>query len=146
MVVGAADAARTRGPQGDRRAAVPEQQVVGRRQRVEHQLAARRVRPGRVAQHRDDVRLVHRDPVLDPVREALADQPGVLGEAVHRVAVQPAALVLERLGQVPVVERGHRLDVALQQPVDEPLVEVEPGGVRRPHPSGCTRGHEIEKR
>ena len=52
--------------------------------------------PGRVdadavAEHRHDVRLVDRDPVLDPVGEPLADERGVLGEAVDGVAVQPAA-------------------------------------------------------
>ena len=71
MVVGAADAGRPRGTQGDRGAAVPEQQVVGDRQPVEHQLPARRVRADGVPEHRHDVRLVDRDPVLDPVREPL---------------------------------------------------------------------------
>ena len=86
-----------------------EQQVVRDRQRVEHQRPARGVRADRVAEHRHDVRLVDRDPVLDPVGEPLADDGGVLGEPVDRVAVQPAAVVLERLRQVPVVERHHRL-------------------------------------
>ena len=90
--------------------------------------------PTRVPQHRHDVGLVDRDPVLDPVREPLADQLGVLGEAVDGVAVEPAALVLERLRQVPVVQRGHRLDASLEQPVDQSLVEVQPLRVRRPRP------------
>ena len=43
--------------------------------------------------------------------------------------VEPAAVVLERLRQVPVVERDHRLDAGREQLVDEPVVEREPLGV-----------------
>jgi hypothetical protein len=50
---------------------------------------------------------------------------GVLGEPVGGVPRLPAAPVLQRLRRVPVVERGHGLDAALQQPVDDPAVEVE---------------------
>jgi hypothetical protein len=106
---------------------VRQQQVVGDRKGVEHQGPPRGVRAPGVTEHGDDVRLVDRDPVLDPVPQALADQAGVLGEPVRGVAVQPAAVVLERLREVPVVERCHRLDVPLEQPVDEPVVEVEAG-------------------
>ena len=55
----------------------------------------------------------------------------VLGEALGRVALRPAARVLERLGQVPVVERRDRLDAALAQPLGQPLVEVQPALVDR---------------
>ena len=48
---------------------------------------------------------------------------GVLGEAVDGVAVEPAAVVLERLRQVPVVERDHRLHAVGEQRVDQPVVE-----------------------
>ena len=95
--------------QRDRGPAVREQQVVRDRHRVEHQGPARRVHADGVAHHHHDVGLVDRDPVLDPVGEPLADDRGVLGEPVDGLAVQPAALVLERLRQVPVVERHHRL-------------------------------------
>ena len=46
----------------------------------------------------------------------------------------PAAGVLERLRQIPVVERDEGLDAGLEQPVDEPVVEVEAGGVDLPAP------------
>ena len=41
----------------------------------------------------------------------------------------PAAAILERLRQVPVVERDERLDAVREQLVDEAVVEVEAGGV-----------------
>ena len=115
VVVGAADAGGARRAQRDRGPAVAEQQVVGDRQRVEHQRPAGGVHADGVAEHGDDVGLVDGDPVLDPVGEPLADDGGVLGEAVDGVAVEPAAVVLERLRQVPVEERDHRLDAVLEQ-------------------------------
>ena len=45
--------------------------------------------------------------------------------AAGDVAVAPAAAVLQRLRQVPVVERDERRDAALQQRVDELAVEVQ---------------------
>ena len=44
---------------------------------------------------------------------------------------RPAAAILERLRQVPVVERHARLDAASQQLVDQPIVEVEAALVDR---------------
>jgi hypothetical protein len=61
---------------------------------------------------------------------------GVLGEPVGGLPVEPAAGVLERLGEVPVEERGHRPDARLEQGVDEPVVERETGCVRPARPSG----------
>ena len=129
--------------------AVREQQVVRRRAA----RSASRACPGAlvpcgVAEEGDDPRLVEGDPVLDDGRRARsAISAGVLGEALGGVARRPAAGVLQRLRQVPVVERRDRLDAALEQPVDEPAVEVDArAGSARPRPSGCTRGQAIEKR
>ena len=57
---------------------------------------------------------------------------GVLGEALGGVAVGPAARVLERLREVPVIERRHRLDAALEQPLDQAAVEAHARRVERP--------------
>ena len=54
--------------------------------------------------------------------------------SVNRSAVSrigPAALLLQRLRQVPVVQRQPRQDVGIQQLVDEPLVEVDALRVER---------------
>ena len=92
-------------------------------------------------------RLVEGRPVLDPVAEALGDDGGVRGEVLGGVARRPAAPVLERLRQVPVVERDERGDAGLQQAVDQPVVEVEPGlALTGPSPPGTIRGQASENR
>src|SRR5262245_3382009 len=76
--------------------------------------------------------LVDREVVLDPVAELLGDVPGVVAERFRRLLrAPPAVLVLERLRQVPVVERRVRLDAGRQQLVDEAAVEVDALRVRR---------------
>src|SRR4029453_17385315 len=49
----------------------------------------------------------------------------VVGEAARGVAVRPAAGVLERLGQVPVIESRERPDPGREQRIDEAAVVVE---------------------
>ena len=68
----------------------------------------------------DDVRLVVRDPVADAVAEPRRGKMRELGEGLGGVAIGPAAFVLQRLRQVPVVERDEGRDAALQQRVDQP--------------------------
>lgn len=60
----------------------------------------------------------------------------VVDEALAGLAVVPATGILQRLRQVPVVERWHGLDAALQQRIDQPRVMVEAGGIRRAAPIG----------
>ena len=134
VVVGAADRRGAGAAQLDRGAAVGQQQVVGGREAVEEQRLAGGVGAHAVAEDRGDVGLVDRDPVLDAVGEPLAHDGGVLGEPVDGVAVEPAAVVLERLRQVPVVERDHRLLAVLEEGVDEAVVERQPLLVGRPAP------------
>ena len=87
-----------------------------------------------------------RDPVGDEVAEVVEEDRRILGEPVDDVARRPAALVLERLGQIPVVERRERRDPSLEHALDERAVEVEAARIRRPATVGWIRGHEIEKR
>src|SRR6185312_14825481 len=56
----------------------------------------------------------------------------VLDEGVDGLAGGPAAGVLERLRQIPVVERDEGLDAGFEEPVGEPVVEVEAGHVDVP--------------
>ena len=58
----------------------------------------------------------------------------VHGKGPGGVGVQPAALILQCLGQVPVVERHIRLDARRQQRVHKPVV---PGKARRVHLAGA---------
>ncbi len=80
-----------------------------------------------MAQEADAPRLVVGDPVGDAVAQGSADHVGVLHKRLGRGPRRPAAGVLERLGQVPVVEGGKGGDAGLQQPVDQPPVEVQAG-------------------
>ena len=74
--------------------------------------SSRSVHAQPVAEPRDHPRLVLRDPVAHAIAEPGGDDLGVLRERLDRVARRPAAAVLERLRQVPVVERDVRLDAA----------------------------------
>src|SRR5258708_37182816 len=62
-----------------------------------------------------------RAPVAEPPRHIA----GIIGKRFDGVARLPSALVLERLRQIPVVERGKRFDAGLEQRIDEAAVEVE---------------------
>jgi hypothetical protein len=95
---------------------------------------ARRLAALGVAEERDHPRLVVGDPLRDHVAELLRHQPRVLGEALGRVARRPAAAVLQRLREIPVVQRGDRLDPALEQPLDEAAVEADAARVERAAP------------
>jgi hypothetical protein len=126
-------------PDRRHRQAVPEQQVVRHGQRVEQERLAGGVRAQHVAERHVHERLVQRDPQLDPVAQCGRHQARVLGEPVRRVPVQPAAVVLQRLRQVPVEQRGDRVDAVPQQLVDKPVVEpdatrVDLAGARRLDP------------
>ena len=85
-------------------------------------LAPARV-PSQAATHGSLCVIQWRDAVAEPA----GDRLGVLDERLGGRARRPAAGVLERLRQVPVVERRERLDAVREQLVDEPVVEVEPG-------------------
>src|SRR5215217_9409173 len=87
-----------------------------------------------------DPGFVQGDPEPDTIREGLVDDARVLCKAIARVPVGPAAHILQRLRQVPVVEREHRFDRALPQAVDEPAVEVEASLVGVTAPFGLDAG------
>jgi hypothetical protein len=111
---------------------VRQQLVVRGRQRVEHQRLPRRVQSERVAVDGVHERLVEGDPQLHPVTEGAPHDVGIFAEACRGVPVEPAALVLQRLRQVPVEERGDRVDALAQERVDEAVVEVQSRYVRGP--------------
>ncbi len=105
--------------------AVTEEQVVGGGEAVGDRSPAGRHEPRGVAEVARAVRLVERRPVLDAVAEGGGHDVGVLGEVERRRPLRPAALVLEHLRQVPVIQRDVRFDAGGEQLVDETVVEVE---------------------
>ncbi len=106
---------------------VTEQQMVHGLQRVGTLGPSRRVLTVAVAEEGRAPRLVQRHPVLDHVRQRRVRDRRVVAEPLGRVAHEPAARVLERLRQVPVIERRVRRDAVLQARLGEPPVEVEAG-------------------
>ena len=97
-------------------------------------LPARRVLARAVAEERRAPRLVERGPGVHPVAERAVHQRRVVREPAGGVPLRPAAGVLQRLRQVPVVERQPRLDAPVEQPVHQPGVEVQPAPVGRAAP------------
>ena len=93
-----------------------------------------RVAADAMAEDRDDRGLVQHHPVLRAVAEPPGDDLRVIGEPVGDVAVGPAAAILKRLRQVPVIQAGPRLDAATEQRIDQTVVEIQPLGIRRPRP------------
>src|SRR5262245_20943565 len=72
-------------------------------------------------------KLVDREEVLYTIAELLRHVTCVIGEGLRRVLGLPTAvLVLQRLRQIPVIQRGERLDARRLQLVDQAAVEVEP--------------------
>ncbi len=118
------------GPDGGGAAAVRQQQVVGGGHGLRRAPDAGRMLAPPVAHVRDHPRLVDRDPPANPVAQGAGHDPGVVGEEISGVPGRPAALVLQCLRQVPVVERHQRGDPALQQRVHEPAVVRQAGRVR----------------
>ena len=112
--------------------AVREQQVVGDAWVQGRVGEAGGVGAGGMAEPRHDPGLVVRYPVVHTVAQPVRDDLRVVGEAVDCLAVGPAATVLQGLGQVPVVERDERPDAALEQELDQAIVEVEPRSVGPP--------------
>ena len=89
-----------------------------------------------MSKHAHTPRFVVRDPVLHAIAKTRADGVGELHKCVYRGTVGPAALVFEGLRQVPVVERGPRRNSSRQEPIHQPVVEIEPRNVDRTAPGG----------
>jgi hypothetical protein len=71
-----------------------------------------------VAQQRGAPRLVQRRPQAHAIVQGIEHHGRVVGEPLGRLARRPASGVLEHLGQVPVVQGEHGLDVGGAQLID----------------------------
>src|SRR3982075_2640346 len=89
------------------------------------QLQSGREYPGRMAQFHERRTLVKREEVPRPVTELFGDVAGIVCECLGGVAGFPPAAILERLWQVPMMERWERRDAIGDEVVKEPVVEVE---------------------
>src|SRR6516225_6860751 len=64
-------------------------------------------------------------PMLDPVAEPPGHDARVVREFCGRIAIEPAAVLLQRLRQVPMIEAQPRRDAVRHEPIDQALVKVE---------------------
>ena len=81
-----------------------------------------------VAQPHAALRLIEGKIVPHPPLKVCGNRGGVPGEGFCRINIQPAALVLQGLRQIPMVERDIRLDPCRKQRIDQPVI---PGKARR---------------
>ncbi len=117
------------------RAAVREEEVVAHADRGGEVVQPRRVTPEPVADPGDDPRFGVADPDGDPLAQCLEHRPRVALEVIDDLGICPAAAVLQRLREVPVVERSHGGDAGLADLARELAVPVEsfliePAGLR----------------
>src|SRR3954471_12183486 len=106
-----------------------EQQMMDRLERLGSNGSTRRVLAVAVAEEGRAPRLVQRYPLLDHVRERLMSHRGVVAEPFGGGPHEPAAGILQRLRQLPVIERRVRRDAVLEARLGQPAVEVESGRV-----------------
>ncbi len=86
---------------------------------------AGRVLPAAVAEQREHRRLVERRKPFDAVAVSLRDNRGIVREPSGAVARGPAAKIVERLRQVPMIETQPGLDARREQRIDQAIIECE---------------------
>ena len=109
---------------------------------------ARRMPGEAIAEQREQRRFVEGGEAPDAVAEAARNQCRIVGEPAGDVAVEPAAVVLQGLRQVPVVKAEPGLDACRQKPVDQPIVEgqARPRWPRRVRPAArAARPRKIDR-
>src|SRR5262249_45189856 len=75
-----------------------------------------------IAEIRAAPRLVLRDPPAHAIAQTLSHHLGILGEGLGGVAVAPAAVPVEREGQIPMVQRRDGRDAPREQVVYEAAI------------------------
>src|SRR3954452_20526844 len=78
-----------------------------------------------VAHASERLRFVEDQPLPDAIAECVRNDLCVIGETIGGLTIGPATGVLERLRQIPVIQRGNGTNARLQNRVREPLVIVE---------------------
>jgi hypothetical protein len=119
------DAVPPLGAVGRDRPPVRAQEVVGHERCFEEAAMPGREPAAQIADMGDDPGLVQRRPVPDAAVECAEEKTGVVREPIGGVPILPAAAVVERGRKIPVIERRERSDPRLEEPVHEPLVEVD---------------------
>ena len=113
------------GAQGLYRPAVRQVLIMSCRQHVGETGDSGRMTAGAISEHRLNVGLVEHRPVLDAVAQAPGRDLRIVGELFSDVAVGPAALLLQRLRQVPMIEAKPRRNAARNEPIDQAIVKIK---------------------
>ena len=108
----------------------------GSKHRCIVQFIARRMHAHAVAQPHAALRLIEGKVIFYTSLKMRRHRGSVHGKGPSGVGVQPAALILQCLGQVPVVERHIRFNARRQQRVHKLVV---PGKARGVHRAGASR-------
>jgi hypothetical protein len=72
---------------------------------------------------------VENDPLADAIAQRLRHRARILGETFRRIAIGPAAVVLERLRQVPVIQRDDGANARFEHRIGDALVVIQSPGV-----------------
>src|ERR1700687_1064646 len=83
-----------------------------------------------VADIHDGEELIDREVALGAVAELPRDIAGIVGKRVGGIASMPAALVLQRLRQVPVIEGRKGFDAGFEKRIEKAVIEIEALWVR----------------
>ena len=119
------------------RLAVRQQRVMPHAEHLrEGEPISRRVHPLLVSQSHKHLDLVERHPIAHPVAQRRDDHVGVVGEPIGAVAVEPAALAVQLVRQIPVEEGGVRRHSRREERVHEAVVKAQPGGIDLAGPFG----------
>src|SRR5258708_4390575 len=82
-----------------------------------------------------DSRLVQRQPVVDTSLKVARDNLDILSKRVDRLSALPASqFILQRLGQIPVIQRRVWLNPSLQQAIHQAIVKIEAARIDFPSP------------
>ena len=84
-----------------------------------------------IAEQREERRLVEGGEPLDAIAVATGDERRIIGKPAGTIAIGPAAAIVERLREIPVIEAEPGLDAGRQQGVDQTVVKGEAGLVGR---------------
>src|SRR5258708_12079883 len=103
------------------------QEMMGCRQRSSFVAPPWRVPPLEVPHECRTPWLVQGNPERDSISQGTVDGSSILCKCLRRITSCPTSFVLQRLGQVPVVEGQQGCDTSLQQAIDHAPIVIKPG-------------------
>jgi hypothetical protein len=146
IIDGAKKSPRRQRPQGADRLAMREIHMVSRLQETPPVGNAGGIPAHAVAEQRAHIGFVEGGKMPNPVAIAARHQGGIIGEPKSDIAILPAAKIIQRLRQIPMIQAQPGLYAVAEQFVDQTIIEVEAQAVGLAAPFGNTRGQATENR